>query len=67
MKQGILIGKYEYSKWTATLASTLFIAGIIYGISQKKGAWGTFGTALIGSLTGFGIGMLIKAPKRVIE
>jgi hypothetical protein len=61
------IGKYQYSKYTVALASILLVAGIAYGITTKKNAMGVFVLAMAGSITGFAIGMIAEAPKRVKE
>lgn len=59
------IGHYEYSKWTLALSASLLLAGVGYGVATKKSALGILAFALLGSVTGFSIGMIIKAPKRI--
>ncbi len=67
MNKKYTIGDYEYSEWTVVLGSLMLVAGIIYGIRTRKTLIGTVLIAAIASATGFSIGILIKAPKRINE
>lgn len=65
--KGPIIGKYEYSKWTFGLAAAMLISGVFYGIVKKKGGSGIFLFGVVGMVTGFAIGSIIQAPKRIAE
>ena len=67
MKNNYTIGKHEYSKCTVALSSALFVSGIGYGLATRKSPLGVLAFGLLGSIVGFSVGMIVRAPKRVIE
>ena len=64
---GPTIGKYQYSKWTIGLAFAMLASGVVYGIVKKKGGSAIFLFGVVGMLTGFAIGSIVQAPKRIAE